>query len=418
MPTLPIGAVCVASAIQETGKHIVQIADLPSDEPAEKNLRPLINRFFPDCIALSVRNIDDQNIVNPVFLLNSYKDIVSACRKLSSVPVILGGSGFSLYPDEILLYLDADFGITGEGEIVMPQLLENLNNNTPLSHLPNVLVKGIKLSQKKYFPVRINTLPAMNPELWPCTPEKRNATYLPFQSRRGCPFNCTYCPNTLIEGYTLRKRSVEMVVESIISHVSNGYRKFYFTDNVFNLPLSYSKELCRQIIRSGVDISWVCSIYPKTADDSLAELMAQAGCEEINLSFESGNNQILENMNKKFTIEEVGRVANIFKRYGIKQTGFVLLGGPGETKQTVEETLAFTEKLGLDTVNLTLGMRIYPGTTLSKIAVEKGFTERGDSLLRPVFYLEKELRNWIFDRAASWLKVRPNWQCAACASTD
>lgn len=411
MPVLPIGAVSVASAVAQTANHCVSVADLPSGEPFENNLLPVIADFSPDCIALSVRNIDDQNIQTPAFLLDAYKKAVSACKKLTPAPIVLGGPGYSLYPEEILSYLDADIGIKGEGETLMPRLLEQMADRGSVSRLPNVLIKGGVFSRETYPPVSLSRLPGIDPELWPCPSEKRRDIFLPLQSRRGCPFSCTYCPNVLIEGDIIRKRSAEMFVADILRHVAMGYKKFFFTDNVFNLPLSYAKELCRRIIAAQIDISWVCSIYPMGADEALAELMARAGCTEINLSFESGSKNILQNMNKQFTTDEVRKIAAVFKGQGIKQTGFVLLGGPGETRQTAEQTFQFAESLELDAVNLTLGMRIYPGTALRRIAEEQKIIKEGDSLLQPTFYLEKALEGWLVDRTAAWLEGRHNWRC-------
>lgn len=200
-----------------------------------------------------------------------------------------------------------------------------------------------------------------------------------------------------------------MAVEAIAKHVEAGFHQFFFVDNIFNLPLSYAKELCTQIINAKLSISWRCILYPWKVDEELVAMMAEAGCKEVSVGFDSGSELILRAMNKRFAPEEVIGVSELLKRYSVTRMGFLLLGGPGENKETVVESLTFADSLKLEAMKLTLGIRIYPNTDLARIAIEKGVVSKDDDLLLPKFYMEPGLEDWLRSTVNSWMSTRPNW---------
>jgi radical SAM superfamily enzyme YgiQ (UPF0313 family) len=128
--------------------------------------------------------------------------------------------------------------------------------------------------------------------------------------------------------------------------------------------------------------------------------MAEADCVEVSLGFESGSERILREMNKRFTPDDVRAASGILAAHGIRRMGFLLLGGPGETRETVEESLGFAESLHLDSLRITVGIRLYPGTPLARRAVEEGTVSAEDDLLHPRFYLAPGLEPWIQERVA------------------
>jgi radical SAM superfamily enzyme YgiQ (UPF0313 family) len=186
-----------------------------------------------------------------------------------------------------------------------------------------------------------------------------------------------------------------------------GFRNFNFVDNAFNLPPSYAKELCREIIQTTIEISWWAIIYAKWVDSELVGLMARAGCRQISLGFESGSRQMLRTLNKRFAPEEIRTVATMFQEAGVERIGFLLLGGPGETKETVEESLSFADSLSLDALRITAGLRIYPQTPLAATALREGVGQPEEDLLWPRFYLAAELRDWLPGRVAAYKASRP-----------
>lgn len=208
----------------------------------------------------------------------------------------------------------------------------------------------------------------------------------------------------------LRKYSPQTVVEGIRRYIESGFHRFFFVDNTFNLPPSYAKELCDAIISAGLTIKWRCIVYPWKLDDALIQKMAKAGCKEVSFGFESGSENILQCMNKRFTTDDVRRISETLKKHRIRRMGFLLLGGPGETKDTVEQSLYFADSLNLEAMKITTGIRIYPYTTLAKVAVQEGVITPEEELLFPKFYLVAALKDWLSETVKIWMKDRPHWQ--------
>jgi radical SAM superfamily enzyme YgiQ (UPF0313 family) len=175
------------------------------------------------------------------------------------------------------------------------------------------------------------------------------------------------------------------------------------------MPPSYALELCHKIIERKLDITWVCILYPGKIDEDLVKAMTDAGCREVSLGFESGCEKILAIMNKKFGLAEVRRTSELLAKYKIKQMGFLLLGGPGETRDTVEESIRFADALPLDALKITIGIRIYPHTALARTAVAEGLIAPDDDLLLPKFYMVPMLEAWLRETVAKWMETRPSW---------
>lgn len=410
MPVLPLGLAHVVEVIREAGHHVNAI-DLQEQEDMPPVLKKAITAFQPEVIGISVRNIDDQRMEAPVFLLDRVKDVVTVCRSLSNAPIVLGGAGYSIFPQSALRYLGADMGIQGEGEKSFITLLERINEKADFSGIPGLYLPEKGLQGGVRFTQSLDDLPLPHPGLEHCffSTEQGREVWFPFQTRRGCPLRCSYCATSTIEGQIIRKRSPAKVVEAISRYVEAGIFRFYFVDNTFNLPPSYAKTLCKALIHASLGISWRCIIYPGNVDIELIGLMAKAGCKEISLGFESGSADILRRMNKKYDPETVRQISERFKDYNIRRMGFLLLGGPGETQETVEESLAFAESLNLEAVKVTTGIRIYPHTSLARTAVKEGMVARNDDLLFPRYYMVKGIESWLKKKVNGWIAERPNW---------
>ena len=404
MTPLPLGLACVAAATIEAG-FSVEVLDLLQTPDWQAAIRSAIAAARPDVIGLSVRNIDDQTMVGTRFLLEPLKEVVALCRELGDAPIVLGGAGFSIFPESVLAYLGADMGIVGEGEAAFPKLLAWLENGRPGNPPAGVYLAntppGHRLSYHQAITADLNWLSLPPPALW--LRDTLNPEWpIPVQTRRGCANACSYCSTGAIEGRHLRYRTPDAVVCWLTRYCERGRRNFYFVDNTFNLPMTYAKELCRKMIEARLDITWSAIVYPKWVDAELAELMAKAGCAEVGLGFESGAEPVLRLLNKKFTPAEVTETAAIFAAAGIRRSGFLMLGAPGDTRETVEESLAFAKSLRLDFLKVSAGIRIYPKTALAARAVGEGLIDRGDDLLLPRFYCVPELREWLPGRIADY----------------
>jgi radical SAM superfamily enzyme YgiQ (UPF0313 family) len=405
---LPLGLNSLAVAARNAG-HDVELVDLMTEENTQSVIKEAIEGFHPDIVGISVRNIDDQEMGNPRFLLDEVKEVVTDLRNLSGVPIIVGGAGYSIFPQAALAYLGADIGIQGEGETVFPAVLDRIEQGADVSALPGLYLPGRGLQGKRKFTNDLDRLPLPDPHLWYPPPLEDQELWIPFQTRRGCPMDCSYCSTATIEGHALRKRSPGAAVEGIARHVEAGFRSFYFVDNTFNIPSCYAKGLCQRLIAEQLQISWRCILYPGEVTEDLINGMAKAGCKEVSLGFESGCERILRGMNKKFNLNDVRRASEMLANHGIRRMGFLLLGGPGETRESVEESFAFVDSLDLDALKITLGIRIYPHTALAKIAVEEGMIQPSDDLLFPKFYMVKGLEDWLRETVRAWMAERPNW---------
>ncbi|HUN56413.1 MAG TPA: radical SAM protein [Smithella sp.] len=403
---MPLGLNYVAAATRNKG-HDVRVLDLMVHADFRLPVSDMIKSFAPDVIGISVRNIDDQNMSDPRFMLDEVREVVLHCRGLSDAAIVLGGAGYSIFPEAVLAYLEADMGIQGEGESVFPELLKRLEKRSGLAGLPGVYVKGGGLQGQRSFIRELNALDVSGVQSFSSIYDRD--LWMPFQTRRGCPLNCSYCSTAAIEGRAIRKRSLPVSLEEMKAFVNQGFRRFFIVDNTFNLPPSYAEEFCRLIIHHDLNIVWRCILYPGYVNEDLIKLMAEAGCTEVSLGFESGCERILKNMNKKFRPDEIRNTSLMLAKYNIQQTGFLMLGGPGETRESALESLAFADSLPLNMLKISRGIRIYPYTTLAKIAAGEGKIASDDNLLKPAFYMVSGIEDWLRETVASWMAQRKHW---------
>jgi radical SAM superfamily enzyme YgiQ (UPF0313 family) len=408
MATWPLGAVLVAEAVRRAG-HDVRLLDLMHAVDPHTELRIAIGEFKPEVLGLSVRNIDDQSMDNTRFFLDQVKDVVEVCRSVSDAPIVLGGAGYSIFPESCLEYLQADMGIQGEGESALVELLGALGAGTVTDKIPGLFLPGQGIRSSRTFPRNLDDFPLPEPDPLTITTYGRDELWLPVQTRRGCPMDCSYCSTGTIEGRLLRKRSPERVVRWLVQWANQGILKFHFVDNTFNLPPSYATDLCQRIVAAGLAVIWRCIFYPSTVDERLVSAMARSGCKEAALGFESGSAEMLNTFHKRFNPGQVRKTSDLLAAYGISRMGFLLLGGPGETRQSVLESLEFADSLNLDLVKITVGIRIYPYTDLARRAAAEGIVSPEDNLLIPRFYVTPGLEDWLRELRAEWISERKNW---------
>ena len=408
MPTLPMGLGCVAAAVMDAG-HDMRFLDLMAVDDWQALLGNALTAFAPEVIGISIRNIDDQDSLNPRFLLREAREVVSFCKTIVNVPVVLGGAGYSIFPESVLDYTGADMGIQGEGETAFTALLSCLASDNALTNVPGLYIRGQGLQTSRIFCPELDRLPLPDPALFDNRLAENPAYFLPVQTRRGCPLRCSYCSTSAIEGTRIRKRSPERVVDALARWRAAGFRRIFFVDNVFNLPPGYAQALCEHISAAGLDLNWRCILYPGQVTEELVQAMARAGCREVSLGFESGFQPLLDAMHKRFRTADIRDASRRLADHGIRRTGFLLLGGPGETRASVETSLGFADSLGLETVKLTVGIRIYPHTELARIAVREGVIGADTNLLQPCFYIAPDLDAWLWETVRAWMAERPHW---------
>jgi radical SAM superfamily enzyme YgiQ (UPF0313 family) len=306
--------------------------------------------------------------------------------------------------------LKADYGVIGEGERALCRIARALETNGDLSSLPGLVTRDDRPSRRRGFVRRLDRLPLPARQDLP-TERYQASNMIPIQGKRGCHRRCIYCSSPQIEGRSVRLRSPARIVREIEAAIeSHGAQSFYFVDNLFNYPEDHAIALCEAIVARGLRIQWRCILHPLTVSRRLVKRMKQAGCVEVSLGFESGSDRMLRVLRKGFSAEDIRRSSRRLREFEIGQMGFLLFGGPGEDRASVEESLALAESLGFERLSLTVGIRIYPGTALAKTAVRDEMISPDDDLLRPSFYLSDAVREWLPDRARAEAESHPGWR--------
>ncbi len=393
-PIPPLGLCLLATSLESF--YEVRVYDGVFDEG--KALPGLTREFRPDYIGFSIRNIDDVVADRHIFYLDRIiSDFISPVRKITLVPVILGGSGFSIFPTEILSLTGADYGIKGEGEVSLPALLQFLDEGKEPAGIPG-LYKKIDSGTVADFspPAKGCTVTHSVMERWIDFSTYLSRGVYSIQTKRGCVHHCIYCTYPCIEGKSLRMRDpVDIVaeMENVTERLDDVVIEF--VDSTFNEPPGFAETLCREIIRRGLKIRMrTMGINPGNTSAELFELMLKAGFTQIDVTPDSASPSVLRRLGKGFTLKEVRQTADLIRLSGIPSMWFFLFGGPGENVKTFYETLDFIDSYipANNLVYMNAGLRVYPGTPLHAIAVKEGMICIDDPVLfPPLFYYSNEI---------------------------
>jgi radical SAM superfamily enzyme YgiQ (UPF0313 family) len=342
-PVIPFGLLCVAASVPE--RYTKAIVDLCfEDEPLEM-LHESLCSFEPDVVALGMRNIQSADYSGTADTIDYYVSLLATIREACDVPVVMGGSGFSVMPAELMERLRPDFGISGEAEESFPALLEILDAGGRFEGVGSLhrfegdeLVSNLPASSF----LDMNTLPLPNRSLVdPRHYEQVGIDSL--QTKRGCPLRCEYCTYPIIEGRKGRLREPAAVVDELISIVElhPEVNHVFVVDSVFNLPRGHAKAVCREMIERAPTLPWTCYANPLGFDAELADLMASASCAGMEVGSDSGSDRVLEKLRKGFTTEQIRDFNRLAREVEIPDCHTFLLGTPGETMDDVLRTLDF-----------------------------------------------------------------------------
>jgi radical SAM superfamily enzyme YgiQ (UPF0313 family) len=413
MPTMPIGAAHVAGAVRHQG-HEVELLDLFWEEDPIAVARERIKSFAPDLIGISMRNVDDTDMVLNVTYLEPNKRMVDAVREITDAPIVMGGAGFSLFADELVRYMDVPYGVAGEGELAFPALLACLEARREPDDIPGVFFRrnGQVVGNRPQFIPDIDALPQPAYDLLTPQPYFEEAGAMAIEGRRGCNLHCIYCPEKGPAGFRLRR--IDKVVDQIELLVKEyGVTNFSFTDGVVNYPYQYGMEMFQAIIDRQLQITWSAMINPIGINKEMVDLMKASGCNFLSVGLDAASEKMLESYHKDFTKEDVARLAHLLNDAGLMSVTTLMFGGPGETTDTIQESLDFLMSLPLSVVYMCLGVRIYAGTELADIATEEGFVQEGESLMMPKFYLSRAVDPNIADKLTQICESKMMWATSA-----
>jgi len=403
-PVFPIGLAFLVAPLEEAG-HELAALDLCFEADPLAAVAAALDQHQSEAVLISLRNLDNVTWPDSVSYLPYLSQLVKICKGRSTV--ILGGSGFSLMPVEILADCGADIGVVGEGEELLPRLLDCLATGGNPAELPGVVLPGIT---GFLLPRTVTRIGSPDRKLFDVARYLKEGGMANLQTKRGCPFSCVYCTYPLLEGQRIRSRPVDEIITEIRGLSDDyGVDYLYFVDDIFNYPVSFAEQLCSGMLAAGLKVSWSAFINPDFMTPQLLELMQQAGCDAVEFGTDSGSPTMLKNLHKSFTIEQVRSASQLCQAAGLDFAHYILFGGPGETEATILESFRLMDELAPTAVIAMTGIRIYPGTALQQTALKEGIITPDTDLLQPTFYLAPAIGDCLADLVTTEAMQRKNW---------
>jgi radical SAM superfamily enzyme YgiQ (UPF0313 family) len=411
-PVPPLGLALLYQRLQRD----YQVELLDGLSLTGEDLRRYLQEFQPDFLGLSIRNIDDMvKGSTHSFIPDILARYLDPIKEMRETVLILGGSGFTIFPEELMAAFEADCGIIGEAEEAFPRLLQTLVQGGDPSRIEGVILSGQKAKTRTtaYLPLDEPFSSDLD-TLLNYAPYSERGAY-PIQTKRGCGHRCIYCSYPILEGRTFRKRQVSHVVDEIEktrNRIGNPALVFEFVDSTFNDPPGHAEAICREIIRRNLKVILrTMGMNPVNITGELLSLMKEAGFAQIDCTPDSASPEILKNYGKNFTLAHLQKAARLIREHEMPTMWFFIFGGPGETEGTLLESFAFIDAFIYqdDMVHITEGLRIYPRTPLAQRAIREGVIGQETSLLAPHFYVSPQLGDMKLEQIISReIASRPN----------
>lgn len=376
----PLGMLYIAAVLEQAG-HSVEAFDL--------NVEKVSSHEF-------LRKVDDVDIVGIGGMITEQEEIIrlveSVKKANSNVLVVLGGPMATSKPRELLQTTSADFIVIGEGERIVVDLVSAIEQNNYLGDIKGIAYRDndrivITESAERIedldaipFPARhlvnMNTYLKNNFVNYNIdVSELGDVKCIDIISSRGCPYNCTFCFKGMW-GHRWRGRSAENIVKEIkLLYEKYGANGFFFHEDLFVLDRKRVFTLCQLIKQEGLKVVWYCNGRVNLMTKDLLEAMYDGGCRGIAYGLESGNQRVLDSMKKKITLAQARETVKWTKEANISICGYFMLGMLDETRDDIEDTLAFARELNLDMYDFTQ-VTTYPGTELYSSALDAGLIPR------------------------------------------
>jgi hypothetical protein len=404
---LPVGLAYVAAYISPT-RHQLHVLDLMFSDDARTDTLAAVQRFQPDVIGLSLRNLDNQSYLHTIWHLPTVRHLIGQIRSVSNALIVCGGPAFSILPAACFTYLSPDLGIAGDAAASFAQLVDCLDSREAFHHLPglvyrnngHVVVSNGHMSMDFQRPPRLDLLDIRRYD---------KAGFGIGVVNKLAPY---YYPTTHIDQQTSnsgwRMRAVDDVVEELRQLQRDfGIRKIFFIDSGFNTPLQHAKELCQGLIRAGLGLRWNSYLRPGECDAELVQLMRRSGCSLalINAIFadpETGKDT-------QEQMEPARCLTTLCTQGDLPFTLTVSFGDAGETRATVKHKLEALRATRPAFATLRTATRILPHTLLAHTALQEGCIRSPADLIRPTFYLTAAVRDWLLPYLRAEAAAQPRW---------
>jgi len=407
-PVFPLGLAYLNSALRRAGHDTVWADRLIGDEPFEK----ILDRCQPDVVGISIRNIDDVIIHRKETFFDNLASLGEMVRRKCNCPVVIGGSGFSIFPRELLALSGADYGICGEGESGFVALLAALNNGRNFSAIPGLVYRRDGEIVRNP-PAGLPSDGCLDESDRPETAVKhylRTSGMMNLQTQRGCACRCCYCTYPVIEGKQYRRRPAEAVAEEFAQLQKLGARYVFIVDSVFNSSARHVTEICEAMLRRDIKMSWGGFLRPQGLTSDLMKLMKRAGLAHIEFGSDSFCDEILASYQKGFTFDDILHSSKLAAQANIDFCHFLISGGPGETFETLQRGFDASWRIKHAVILAMVGMRIYPGTRLFEQALAEGRIGPQTDLLTPRYYLAPGLTEaGVFTQLKTFAGQSPSW---------
>lgn len=369
--TPPLGLACIGGSLLENG-HDVRLFDFNlygHDEFIE-----IINDFAPDFVGIT--------FVTP--LIREAQKISELVKSINDQTIIIGGGPHcSSFPESSIEEASLDIGVIGEGDFIINEIVVG----KPLSEIKGIVYKKgdeILVNDRGEFIKDLNTLSFPAYSLYekekynvpPAIARKNPVAWV--ETSRGCVFECTYC-NKSCFGKTFRVKSPERVVEEFIKIKKIGFKEIHLTDDGFTTNIKRAKKICDLLIESKVNIGWstITGIRVDRVDFELLDKMRQAGCYRVYFGIESGNQEILNNIKKGITLEQVRKAVEFAKKAKLEIAGYFMVGLPGDTEETMQDTINFAKSLDLNLAKASITIPL-PATGIFNELDAKGLIKTHD----------------------------------------
>jgi len=363
-PNLSLG---YAAAVCEAAGYRVKVLDLNAERISLDECVRRLEGISPDLIGYS--------LVTQSF--HSILGFIRAVRARIDVPVVVGGLHLSLYPRETLTHKAIDYGVIGDAEIYLPGLLDRLAGGGDPAKAEGVVYRRngeVHVNLDEPILHRTSTEPPLFParhlldnSLYHSVLTQRK-NYTGITTARGCRFRCAFCDRS-------RNNVILFPPDYVVDEMEQCYRdhgivEFDIFDAVFPVDRRRTIAICQEIVRRGLPISWSIRSRIDSVDAELLEIMHDAGCRAIYYGIESANLRILRNLNKHVSFDQVREVTRKSRRLGIQTLGFFIVGSPGETRDTVRESVALAKQLDLDYAQFSM-LSYFPGSPLYEQLMER-----------------------------------------------
>ena len=403
---MPIGLAYLAASVDEE-RHTLKVLDLMFADDAVAEVADAVSEFEPDLIGMSIRNLDNQSSLNPVWNLPAVRDIIERIRQLSDATTLIGGPAFSIMPAECLDYVGADLGIAGDAAEAFATLVERLEAGADYRDIPGIVYRddtndGEIVASEGRFTSSFHRAPRL--DLLDMGAYNGSGFGVGVVTKLAQAYYPT--PGADFSGGDWRIREPSEVVDEIRALDNDfGINKVFFIDSGFNIPAEHAKATCRAIIDAGLRVRW--NSYVRPSDDADAELMGlmkESGC-SLALMAEGGRGG--EGLDDRLAGLE--RMSGLCREVDLPFTMNMTFGEPGDTESSVEQKLDFLKRVDAAFSVLRVGTRVLPNTAVAQTALREGLIESESELMRPTFYTDASVRDWIADRLREEAAEYPRW---------